>query len=1158
MKKFLFLTTAFFLTASCAFSFFTAEAETGSDLDYSRAGYESECIYAADFLENYLGLELFENEREFFKGNSDFVFSYSDRIAGNYILSELDEREENVLITAFNYEYTAVNGCFVVWEPFSVNGIELRDNRVEVPVGDEDYVTVTYKAELAVDKNLLNPVLNLFVNTAKNVFTKLYLAERQYESDLAAFKEQEEEYNRYLDKLSDYESDLQLYNAFLSEYKDWQNKESDYQRYLSEYAEYEKELKEYEEYDKKYEEYIQQLALWENYRHQCEIYESELNKYNEALENPLVAKVRKQLDILAYMDVAAQGRTLSGAITGNAVSQVLAHLSELKDNLKKLRIDERSVKNAETATKNLRDLITNYRACTSENDKYIFYITNYTSLKNNFNNLLRSLDYLYSMPVVKTEIEKRDKVMQFRIMLAQLFEICNALDNEAVQNFEKYIGYTSYPREDPAENSKFDFDSNYRIDGLKPEEILGGSIIEDDNDAVPIGSGVPNVPAKPQKPAEVPKPENLGPKPSKPVLPLEVESPGSPPEEVSQPVPPVDVEQPVKPKKYIPTQWETDVARAYDSGEITERKEYASDVKITLSNEVLKYFRNSSTTVVSFYLNLEDEVPVYSTVAESGYVEYQGEIPTKTRPGYICVFNGWMDKNGNMVDLAELPLDAGDLKLYPHFNETPEICEVIWVIDGEEISESVLYGSVPYFSSTPEKADDSDGRHYRFISWDRPIVPVDEKTVKYTAVFESSVFITFKVEDMLTVVSVWPGETPVYRGSVEKPSDEYYYYVFKGWDKLVTPAISGNDKLYTAQFESKYILGYDGGGAHIERTEGGDYSVDCRSALASQELFDISKLMELIGGESCGITFLFPNVTLNFTKSEFAALVKDGVNCLKVKATQVFSYQYEYFVDIMSSSVSGEYLFTMTAYGVYDVNNSCLYLNDGNGNSVETRVKMNEDTISFTMKSGYVYEIYPLYSVHILQSDGISAISADKISVKPNQLVSLTPGELSNGRYLDYFYARDAFGNDVMVTGNTFKMPLTDVYVGAACGYIEYTVTFKADGKIISTRTYRYGDIVEVPQTAYRSPDGEYSYEFAGWAEEVLPVTGDAEYNALFNAKPLPESIGDSSSGIVKFAIWVLNNLVLVCVISSIILIGIVVGTIFIVRYVRKKRKSVN
>ena len=61
--------------------------------------------------------------------------------------------------------------------------------------------------------------------------------------------------------------------------------------------------------------------------------------------------------------------------------------------------------------------------------------------------------------------------------------------------------------------------------------------------------------------------------------------------------------------------------------------------------------------------------------------------------------------------------------------------------------------------------------------------------------------------------------------------------------------------------------------------------------------------------------------------------------------------------------------------------------------------------------------------------------------------------------------------------------------------YIDYTVIFQLeDGTVLSTKTYHYGDAVELPE----DPAAPENHTFLGWDAEVTACQGDATYTAVF------------------------------------------------------------
>ncbi len=61
-----------------------------------------------------------------------------------------------------------------------------------------------------------------------------------------------------------------------------------------------------------------------------------------------------------------------------------------------------------------------------------------------------------------------------------------------------------------------------------------------------------------------------------------------------------------------------------------------------------------------------------------------------------------------------------------------------------------------------------------------------------------------------------------------------------------------------------------------------------------------------------------------------------------------------------------------------------------------------------------------------------------------------------------------------------------------------YTVTWVAGDETRVTRWY-HGMTPSFDGTPYKSPDNNYSYIFSGWDKEIVPVTGDVTYTAIFD-----------------------------------------------------------
>lgn len=1159
----------------------TASAETVYDYDYSRTGYSYVSVETVDFLERMLGTSLSAEEREYLDTYTDFALKYNDGIAGKYVKSEYREATGALSVTTSAFTYDAVNGSKVKWEPIAVNGNNLSSGVWNTTITDaytKDLVTVSYSTSFDIAYTDINSFINLYYNNAKAASEKLAKAEADYQAAYADYLTKREAYLKYLQDYAQYEIDLAAYEKYVAEYSEWSIQDRRYQNYLAEYAEYEKELKAYEEYLKKKQEYDEALPRYQQYLTDKANYDKQYEEYLETLNDPRLEKQLEHITILDYIFTPVyinetNARTLYGAVMGDTVTQVLSRLGEVDDSVLSLaKLIRKPIDDAEAATKNLRDIFTKLNACKTDEDKYALYISNYDSLKTNLNMLLQTLDYFFRNSFVRSQIQGYQGVnrdLQFKIMIAQLYTVCHALDNNEIPSY--YQAYRLFDKVNSGLASQFFyFDSNYTLkdengkNPITPDALLrqyGGEPLPDTNDATPTDGFLPT-PEKPIPPEVVPRPVQPTRVPQ-PVEPEEVTNPGPAPQAVKEPIEPEKKENPVEPVAYKPTEQETKLADHYNGGTLSYRNELTKDYTYNAFCEVEHYFRNAQLLTIEFYLSPDDLYPEYTAedVQAGSSVEYGGIMPpVYEKRGYTVTFVGWQDSEGNPIDINAVPSTGSFLKLYPRYTETINMYDVIWLVEGVEYRAKVAYGAMPdykdvFVDGDPVKPDDANGRQYRFTGWDREIAVMSDRTVMYTATFnDCTYFITFKINSTSYKQSVWKGEMPVYSGDEPyKPSDKVCYYTFSGWDKAIVEA--QKDATYTAQFDEHYILDVD---AEVELRDG-MYVADC--IYVNKTSLDLSVLTEWALRDGAGIILQMPAYIVTFSADEAYALRQSGAYTFTAQLTQTgittSGYgMYEYRVDLTGAedAVYAGTL-TMSASSYIDTQHSSLYRIDGE-DSIETRYTYYSYAVTFSMRAGFVYEIYPQYEITILFSEDVTITASTSVAMEKD-IITLTVGEPPAGKFIDKLYVLDADGNEIEITEDyTFVMPEGDVSVGVTCGYYTYTVVFKSEGAVISTKTYRYGEEVVPPQQVFKAPDGEYSYTFIGWDKEIVPVTCDAEYNALFDAEPLPKPEPTTPpSETVQKVIWLANHWKMLLAIAVILFILFVTGIILIVRHCRKKRK---
>ncbi len=1106
-KKTVFALLCAILAIACVAPCLFADAEVVCD--FSRRGNAPKIVSAVDFLQNGLQLELTEGEIAYLNAHSDFEIRYSDNIPSSVVTTDFDEETYKVTVTPKAYRYTANNQRQVTWEPTSVNDVALNDGFATVLAGNDDFVTVHYRATLDIDKDAINALLNSYYYAGKAQSDRF----KDYNKAVA-------DYERYINVL------LPAYQQYCAEYAQWALKDAPYQQYLAEYRQYLAELEAYNTYDpvKMMEKYTEEKDRYEQYLSDLARYNELYAQYLEALQDPDAVRFYNHLEILEYMYALCDGRNLRNAIMGGTVTQVLAN----KDLLKTASKEAKAVDKADSATRNLRDLISKYEQQTSDEAKYIFYRQNYDSLKENFTALLRCLDYFYRVGFIHDFIHDKGKDRAYEILLAQLFEIVNALDNGTVGNYEK-----QYKFRDPNEGY---FDDNYRIDGKTPQSILGDCLIEDTNDALPLQNGF-QLPVEPTKPTEVTEPKY----PERPQLPLppeEVPSPGPAPQVVECPAPVAE------PAPYTPTQEETALREAFDRG-IELRKEHTDDFCFQVEANIKKYFRNYDSVTVYFHVSENIDSECYPVDGERGtYIEYPAdlELPSKHVDGYTCLFDGWVYPDGEEVDWNNLR-EGTELHLLPKFQQTPNLYDVIWVIDGVEYKQQTPFGEIPQFEGDVIKQDDADGRKYRFVEWSPMPVEMTQQTVRYTAQFEASAVITWKVGDTSTVTAVWKGDMPVYPdGTPALEPNSRYAFIFEKWD--VTPVVATADATYTAVFKQTAVLTSSNDiPAKITRTDGyytAEFSV-------GKDPTDITLLFEIANRYNCGVVLSTNKYVLTFSYADVQQAIDSNVRKYDFYSAQTESMSYAYKLTLLGDEGEVDCPISprVTVTGNFLPSNTKLLRIDGDA-SVSVRVTLQDNKAEFAITPNTRYELRPLFNVYIAKSSA-EMLSADMYQdIKRYTTVHLTLGDIPVGKNFEEIYYVDSNGNTVTVENNSFVMPNSDVTLFVRLSDIYYTVTFCSEGEVLLKQTYRYGEEVKLPDwTPTKSPDGEYSYTFAGWDNNATTVTGDAVYNAIYTSSPL-EEIGSDTGTFTKLVIAL-------SVVGGVVVVGVVALTVLLVR---KKRRS--
>lgn len=707
------------------FSFLMPINIKGDSFDYSRNdSLDTVVMSASEFIEYISDSKLCSAEKEYLKDLVD-TFKYENKIPYNSVNTSLNE--DVLSIHASVYSYTDINNNIISWIPYKarVNDKtayfedqgEFYDCLIKNVLENEEEATIYYKTNIYLDYNKVNVIINDAYNLASYYVENdiINKENEKYNNLYQEYLKELDDYNNYLNALDKYKSDLNNYNNYLKELNNYNELYEDYLEYVDEYNNYQKELEDYNKYLVALENYPKELEKYQNYLIEKEKYDALYATYVEEykvyeFEIAYVNYGLKVMDIIKSPRTSLE-RSIYNDVMGNAVTQVL----DKRDILYSVGVDKQLIMGAEKATYALREIFTDYYSLNSDEEKWIYYSSNFTTIKNNIKELLYSLEGLYQDPMVKSGISSFDKEEQYLILISQLVYV-NILMNGT--NIKTTRG--TY------------FNDSWRIEGRTKEDVLENSIdfYLDNKLRTPI---IKHYPVEPIPPTITEVKEPVYPKEvSKPVEPVKVNEP-SKPLSVAKPVEPEIVLEPSEPIPYKCDEVILDLIDAYNKGELIYREEYIEDICVELNSTFTKKFKNSSLVTVEFYDLNKNFLNAYTT--ESGsYITYDISLPVKEGDEIYSSykFSHWEYEDKTILDLNNVTREGF---VYPVFvGDVYKEYLITWEVDGDISTEFYHYGDLVSYKGKLEK-DYQTNVFYVFDKWDSELESVSSDK-SYVALFK--------------------------------------------------------------------------------------------------------------------------------------------------------------------------------------------------------------------------------------------------------------------------------------------------------------------------------------------------------------------------------------------------------------------------------------
>ncbi len=630
------------------------------------------------------------------------------------------------------------------------------------------------------------------------------------------------------------------------------------------------------------------------------------------------------------------------------------------------------------------------------------------------------------------------------------------------------------------------YNSSYRINGKNPLDVCEGvPYIVDLGDAKPLVGGYPT---EVKMPAPVTDVVTEPTKPAavlRPVAPTEVKDPGAAPQVVYKPSAPTPVEPPVAlNEQYVIPDTARSLISMYRNGQIVKRTEVAEGQKIALEATATKKLFGTDEIAINFH-GTDGNLLDTLNVERGSYVEFSGTAPTKEEDNAATyTFAGWQDSEGNLVDMRAVDCDGLTLDLYPYFATTYKLYDVTWIVDGKKTVTKERLGVIPTVPFTPSKSD---------------------------------------------------------TGS--------FLYEFKGWNKDICAVSSDlSQNVYTAVFESKFIVPFSNGSGAMISTDGTDYIIDATAS--PDHSFDLSAAIARAAGKY-GLVIRAKGYTVRFTYNDVLEMNSAGVKSISVysatKGPHGYSFSFDAFDASGEKTAANIKASMILPYTFVDPDHARLYcFVDG----VRTYVKatVTDTSLTATVSCGTPYYAELVYAVDVIALDTVKVTASDTSLAAGN--VGKITVEVPLGVEIISYYLIKGNGERVELDGPEFVMPTDNVSVGVVYGYLQYTVKFVSDGTIISIATYKYGEIPAVPTDPKKPASAFYSYEFLGWNNEIAPVTSDATYSAVYKEVPIPVSPKPDGP---QISDGVMNLIVKVAILGSYLCVVVLpIGLVTLVKFARR------
>ncbi len=1081
------------------------------------------------------GLTLSDEERAYLEEHL-YTLTYNKTIPTDAVQRQFDAESGTLMLTAPVYSYLSEGGERAEWIPAQAT---LEGETKSFVLQGDVYVCqfdgLTEKtADFDVEIRFLQTVgfeeavIEAFLlqsrtdgAAAREQLDDYTQKKQKYDQDAAAHKAWSE-YPAKLAARLEYEEALEAYLL----------QKAKYEAYLEELSTYEDRRQAYEDYLVKKAKYEADWSAYEQYKHDLAVYQTAYNAYTAYRDR--MTLIRAKIQIMETLFITDSNYwQLAASIQGPTVAQVLAREEELT-----ILNKGEQVAAASDSTEMLRALLKAYtelRRVKYSNDHerykalYAFYAEHYVTLRDNFRKLYESLYNLYSEGPISDFIEQDEKGPHFRQFLGQLYiATCCLDDNEALDTswtptsrwretlYDVVEECQRLPDTVKADPAGVTYPTAIVTEPTPLTEVkppVAPAVVYEPEDPVPV--------EEPTEPTFVPNPG--------PQRPPYVQNPGDPP------TPPA-LSDAMK-------VW----AGVYANVDYSAREALVSPRSITLSANLTCPVSINNNLFVRFFSHdgvlLETKsVPVGTRVSE---IE-MAETPTRDATAqYVYEFLDWYRFDGTPLDLtAELTTDYSVRATYERF-----LCQykITWKIDGL-ISKTEMcdYGSIPVYNVPNKTVGTYD---YIFSGWTPEPTRVTGHAV-YTGFYQKiqrKHTVTWMLDGGDRTVSevLAEGLVPTFGGVKDYVKDGSWYR-FLRWDQTVKTLV--DDVTYTAIYDDPVPIAPT---ADIRVTiEEGSVGVTTSGAR-----FPLAILADIATNHRASIRIKLGNLEAEIDPTAIAELKRDG--CAEIGiVTQDVALRNGTGYALTFYNAQGGVLQTDAAVKlsyryVADVGAVFSYYEQNGENWTIAESQRQAGVLTAERQGGGCFWIGKAYYIAYAPINTCNTLLLPDRAVA-GSWVELSAASCVYGYEITQILLTRADGSTVLVEGDGFEMPDGGVTVTLTVEEIVYRVSFVVDGQVISTKEYRMGDQVILPDTPTLNKGDGKTYTFTGWTPQITLVGGD-ERNIVYTAEFMASASVTAEDRLRQEGNDVAMRLALFAAIA-VIAVGGVISLVVFIRIKRKKR----